>query len=306
MKKTSSHEPHPPNLWLGILLSLIAYFFFVVVSSIVWKGDQNLSTAQIIFFQNAISLLFSLPIALRHGFKKLKSSYLNYHMMRDLFGVGSYFFYFLAIHHLGLTDATTLNYSAPFFVPIIWWIWTKQKVGKNVWWSIILGFLGVILILNPQGQMLELGFIYGLFAGVSSAIAFCSLRILNLHRESMGKILFYYFSLGTLLSFPFAFVTWVEPSFSGYIQLISIGVFTFVAQILLTVAYRFGTASYLSPLGYSAVIYAALSSYLFFDTPLSLRSFIGTILIVLGGTLTYLLKKRPANITQTFENPDVK
>lgn len=306
MKKTTSHEHTPPHLWLGVLLSLLAYFFFVVVSTIVWQKEKNLSTAQVLFFQNGISLLLTLPIAFRYGIKKMKSRYLNYHMMRDLFGICSYFFYFLAIQNLNLSDATTLNYSAPFFVPIIWWIWTKQKVGHHVWWSIILGFLGVAIILNPSKEIGQLGFIYGVFAGISSAIAFCALRILNLHQESMGKVLFYYFSLGTLLSFPFAWITWEPPSFIGYMQLISIGIGTFIAQILLTIAYRFGTASYLSPLGYSSVIYAGLSSFLLFNTPLSLRSFIGTFLIVLGGTLTYLLKKHPKSLAKTFENPDVK
>ena len=299
-------EPAPQHLLLGIGISLIAYLFFVTVSSTVWKLDARIPTVQILFIQNLICWLCILPAALKHGVRGLKTKVLSDHMLRDLFGVGSYFLYFLAIEDLDLVDATTLNYSAPFFVPLIWWMWKKQKVGAHVWWSIIVGFLGVAVILNPSSQIFQAGFVYGLFAGISSAVSFSALRILNLHKEPMSRILFYYFFFGVLSTFPFAWIYWTAPSSTEWIQLLVIGFGTAIAQILLTLAYRFGTASYLSPLGYSTVIYAALISWLLFDHPLTLRSLIGTLLIIAGGTITYVLKKRPESIAETFKNPDAK
>lgn len=136
-------EPVPPRLLLGIGISLVAYLFFVTVSSTVWSLQGRFPTVQIIFIQNLVSWLCILPIALRNGIKPLKTKFFSDHILRDLFGVSSYFLYFLAIRDLNLVDATTLNYSAPFFVPLIWWIWMKQKVGAHVWWSIIVGFIGV-------------------------------------------------------------------------------------------------------------------------------------------------------------------
>ncbi|MDE3055211.1 MAG: DMT family transporter [Verrucomicrobiota bacterium] len=300
-----SHEPIPPRLLLGIGMTLIAYLFFITVSSIVWKIER-IPIAQILFFQNVVALLLVSPLVLRKGIKALKTTCPREHLLRDLFGVGSYFFYFLAIQDWDLTNATLLNYSTPFFIPIFWWIWTKQKVGPNVWWAIIVGFIGVAIVLNPSRPLFELGFVYGLFAGISSALAFCALRILNLRRESMERILSYYFSLGIILSFPFALISWTTPTPLEWLQLLGIGVGTLIAQILLTIAYRFGTASYLSPLGYSTVIYAALISWLLFDILPSVQTFIGSLFIILGGTLTYILKKRPESLAETFKNPDAK
>lgn len=302
----SRNEDPPQNLPLGVGICLTAYLFFVTVSSIVWVFQGHFPTVQILFIQNLVSWLCLLPIALRKGVKELKTNFLSDHLLRDLFGVGSYFLYFLAIRDLNLVDATTLNYSSPFFVPVIWWIWMNQKVGGHVWWSIIVGFIGVAVILNPTKEIFQIGFMYGLFAGISSAISFCSLRILNLHREPMRRTLFYYFSFGTLITFPFAWIYWVPPTGIEWVQVISVGVGTAIAQILLTVAYRYGTASYLSPLGYSTVVYAALISWLIFDKSLTIRSLIGTVLIIVGGTLTYILKKKPESIAETFKNPDAK
>lgn len=300
------HEQKTSHLALGIGICLIAYIFFVTASSIVWSFKKIFPTIQIIFFQNFISLICILPLALRKGVKRLKTEVLGTHLIRDIAGVLSYYLYFVAIRYLNLTDATILNYTAPFFVPILWWIWMKEKVELHVWWSIIVGFIGVAVILNPTKQIFQEGFLFGLFAGVCSGIAFVALRILNLQKEPMSRTLFYYFLFGTLFSTPFAAVYWVHPTGLQWLKVAGVGLATVTAQMLLTIAYRYGTASFLSPLGYSTVVYAGISSWLLFNTSPGYRSIIGTILIVIGGSLTYLLKKKPETIKDAFKVPDPK
>jgi drug/metabolite transporter (DMT)-like permease len=300
------HEQSPPRLALGIFYSLLAYIFFVTASSLVWSMRGKFPTIQIIFIQNCVCFISILPFSLRKGHLGLKTEVPSLHFIRDFAGLTSYYLYFIAIRYLNLTDATTLNYTAPFFVPLIWWIWMKQKIDLHVWWSIIIGFIGVAVILNPSKQIFQEGFLFALFAGIASAIAFCALRLLNLNKEPMTRTLFYYFLLGVLLSAPFAFVYWVVPTGIEWMKAIGIGVATVVAQMLLTIAYRYGTASYLSPLGYSTVIYAGMSSWLIFNTPPTIRSFLGTFLIIIGGVLTFIFKKKPTKISETFEIPQPK
>lgn len=299
-------EQASPRLALGISICLIAYVFFVIASSLAWNFGARFPTIQIIFILNAVSLICILPLALRKGLRRLKTDVLPIHLLRDVTGVASYYLYYLAIRYLNLTDATTLNYTAPFFVPIIWWIWMRERIDIHVWWSIIVGFIGVAVILNPTTLIFQEGFVFGIFAGLASAVALTSLRVLNLKKEPMSRTLFYYFLFSTIFTAPFAWVYWVHPSGVEWFQVIAIGVATAIAQMLLTVAYRYGTASYLSPLGYATIIYAAISSWLIFDMPLTFRSLIGTLLIIMGGTLTYILKKKPEGLKETFEVPQPK
>ncbi len=299
-------ESVPSRLGLGIIISLVAYLFFVTASSLVWSFQGAFPTVQIIFIQNMVSLLCVIPLLWVRPFEGLRTQAFSTHFIRDLSGVLSYYLYFVAIRYLNLVDATTLNYTAPFFVPFFWWMWMREKVGRNVWYSIVVGFIGVAVILNPTRQIFQLGFILGLFAGILSAVALCAVRMLSLKKEPARRTLFYYFLIGSVLSFPFAWVYWVPPTLSQWFQAIGIGVATAGGQLLLTVAYRHGTASYLSPLGYMTVVYAGGISYFLFDKPFSLRTAIGALLIILGGTATYLLKKRPASLAETFEVPKPK
>src|SRR3990167_8995166 len=233
------HEENPSRLGLGITIALVAYIFFVIASSIVWSFKKQFPTIQIIFFLSLISLLSISPVALRKGIKHLKTNHFPIHLLRDIAGMLSYFLYFVAIRYLNLTDATTLNYTSPFFVPIIWWIWMREKIDLHIWWSIIIGFLGVAGILNPSRQIFQEGFVFGLFAGIFSAIAFTALRLLNLKKEPMSRTLFYYFLFGTLFSAPFTWIYWVSPSGLQWLKVAGVGFATVTAQMLLTIAYRY-------------------------------------------------------------------
>lgn len=294
------HEEVPPQLKKGVLICLVAYLFFITASTTVWSFVQAFSTIQVIFLQNLISFCCIAPLCWRKSFPGLKTSLFSLHLARDTFGVLSYYLYFLAIRMLGLVDATILNYTAPFFVPLIWWVWMQEKVGKNVWWSIIIGFTGVAIILNPSKQIFQLGFLFGLLAGLFSGVAFCLIRVLGMKKEPSRRILFYYFLIGTIVSAPFAWVYWIPPTLLQWGKVLVVGICTAIGQLLLNTAYRYGTASYLSPLGYSTVIYAGLISYCFLGQALTLHTLLGSLLIVLGGTATYVLKKQPSSLADTF------
>ena len=297
------YEAPPTRLALGISLTLLASFLFAIASAFVWLFRGKFDTIQIVFFQNLISLICILPIALRRGHHRIPSNYMRTHMARDVMGVTSYYLFFLAIRFLDLPDATVLYNSSPFFVPLIWWFWKRERIAPHLWGAIIIGFVGVAVLMGASTGMFQAGFVFGVLAAIASAIALCALRILNLYEEPMTRTLFYYFVVGTLLTSPLAAAVWVDPTPTEWLYAIIIGVSTAVGQVLLTIAYRYGTASYLSPLSYTSIIYAALIAWIFFGEDLTSRFFIGAVLIVLGGTTTYLIKKKPTSIKTAFESP---
>lgn len=297
-------EKSPPRLGLGIFISLVAYIFFISASSLVFSMKRLFPIVQILFFQNAVSLFCILPLTLRKGVSHLKTNLLHFHLIRDFSGIGSYFCYFYSLRYLNLTDATTLTYTAPFFVPLIWWAWRHEKINKHVWWSIVIGFIGVFVILNPSKEIFQKGFIFGLLAGILAALAFSSLRVLNSKEEPLSRTLFYYFFFGSLISAPLTYIYWVDPTQPELLKALGVGVATAIAQVLLTKAYFFGTASFLSPLGYSTVIYAGLISWLIFHTTPTLQTGVGAALIIIGGVLSFILRQDSKKIKEALQPPD--
>lgn len=289
------------SIFLGIILTIIAYIFFSASSAFVKMVAHDIPTIEVVFFQTFVPLIMIIPLILKNNIKSLKPKSISAHFVRDVMGIASYFCYFYAIKYIGLVDATVLTYTAPFYIPIIWSLWTKDKIKKEIWWSICLGFIGILIILKPGTEIFHMASFIGILAGILSALALTSIGVLNVRKESLTNTLFYYFLVSSVIAFPFMWFDWINPTTYQLYLLMAIGVTNFFGQILLTKAYTYGTASFLSPLSYTIVIFTAFISWIFFKNPPGWISLLGILFIVIGGTLTVILKKKPKNIQEVFE-----
>lgn len=291
-----------PNLKFGISITILAYFCFAICSTLVRILSDNFSIVQILFIQNSIALIIIFPIFLKNRFKDLKLNLYPLHLVRDLSGVFGFFCYYTAIKKLNLVDATLLAYTAPFFTPIIWLIWTKEKMEKGIWWTITLGFIGIGFLLEPKEHIFQMGSLIGISAGVLSSVSIISIKRLNQKLESLTRTTFYYFLVCSIITLPFAMYKFKIPSVNQGLLFLAMGIFMAMGQIFLTTAYRHGTASFLSPLCYSMIIFIGIISILFFNQIPSYLSLIGAMLIVLGGSISYIIKVKPTHFLKIFEH----
>ncbi len=288
----------------GIFLALIAYFFFALASTFVRLFPPSFPTLQILFFQSVIALACLLYKNYKTG-KKLTfhTSLFSYHLLRGLSGVLSYLCFYLTIKYANLVDAAVLNATSPFYIPFIWYFLTKEKIEKQVFWAIILGFIGVAFILKPEGTFFHPGSLIGLLTGLLSAFAVIGISLLNRAKEPTNNIIFYFFLISSLALFPFLPAVWETPSLKESFLLIAIGISTFFAQSFLAKAFQYGTAAFLSPLSYSTIIYITLISYVFLDVLPSWASFVGILLVIIGGTTTFILTQKPSTFKDLFSRP---
>ena len=294
-----------PNLFFGVIITIIAYFCFAIASAFVKVINSKISIIQIIFFQCIIGLIFVVPYCIKRKTFSFKTQSLPVHLVRDLTGLLAFVTYFTAIKQLNLVDATVLTYTAPFYTPVIWRIWTRGTLENDVWWTIILGFIGIAFILRPSEEILQPGALLGLLAGILTACSLVSIKILNQRFEPLSRTLLFFFLVGALLSFPFAVYYWSWPNAIQFLQLIIMGSALALGQLLLTIAYRHGTASFLSPLSYFMIIFTMLISWWFFHQTPGWHSFIGASLIIFGGTLTFIFRRKPKTLSHLFMHPHI-
>src|ERR1700677_1938661 len=147
--------PSPPadNVPLGAALIVLAFLFVAIMSA--FGKAAGVSTSAIVFFQNFISLLIFLPWMLHHGISELKTKHLILHGVRGLGGVLSQALMFIAILKMPLMNTVLLSNSAPLFIPLIAWIWLREKITASTAISLAVGFVGVLLILKPGMSLLR-------------------------------------------------------------------------------------------------------------------------------------------------------
>lgn len=279
------------QLKLGFLLALSACFLYSVVSCFSFSLEDRYSAAQILFIQEGVALL---ALFLLSSVRKtpLKTTQLPLHLIRDLAALAAGFFWLKSLKSLHLVNASILQFTSPFYVPFIAWAWYKEAIPRNIWWGISLGFLGTFVILRPDSELMKTGAIWGILAGITSAIGLTAVRRLNLKEEPVERTMFYLFLTSALVAFPFAINQWVTPTWADLGSFALLGISTFLNNILLTKAFKYAPASYIAPLSYSAILFNGFFGWIFFNKEIHFHTVLGCLLIFIGGSFVYLQKEK--------------
>ena len=127
---------------------LVAALGFAIMGALVKVGATKFSSAELVFYRSAFGLIAIYAFIFAKKLP-LKTPVMVKHMSRSLVGFGSLALFFYAIAHLPLASAITLNYTSPLFLAFFMPFFLHERPKKLVYVAILVGFIGVILVLQP-------------------------------------------------------------------------------------------------------------------------------------------------------------
>lgn len=280
----------PENLVLGAALTTAAFFCVALVGTLAKVSGQYTSTGVLLLFQNAICLLFVIPVAVRGGWSSVRTSKIGLHVLRATTGTACWYALFYAITQIPLANATLLTYSAPLWMPLVVWAVTRQRVARATWLGAAVGFVGVMFVLQPQSRSFNLGELSALAGALFLAVAMMSVRWLGA-TEPITRVLFYYFLLSTVMAVPIAFFDWTPIPAGALAWLIGLGFAQLFSQVLIVLAYRYASAEKVGPFIYSVIVFTALIDWIVWNHPPTLFTYLGMALVIGGGLVAVRAKR---------------
>ena len=281
------------DLSKGIFSAIIASVSIALMGIFVKFTGTDFDNFTLLFFRFFISLIIILPIIYRDKNFSLKIRYPFLYLWRVVFGFLAIGCYFLAIQKISLVNAVLLESTYPVFVPIVIFLLTKEKTNIKVLLGIIISFLGIILILKPGKNIIDINSLIGLAAGICAAVSYVFLRLVLYKDKSLSNnILFYFFLFCSIVSFPIMLLKWHKPTLEQMLFLIGIGISGYGYQFFITKALKHASVKVISPLIYISVIIAGFSDWLFWDTTLSYITLSGAIITILGAIITILFRDK--------------
>ncbi|MGR3912295.1 MAG: DMT family transporter [Candidatus Rhabdochlamydia sp.] len=284
-----------PHLHLAIPSMLIACFIYALLSAAIKQEMGQLSVQGILFWRYLLSFLFFIPWMMyqNRGSKlDLKPGSWFLYIVRVLASMASIYLYCAALRNLSVGMTSLLYNMLPLFVPLITYLWKKVPIDHKLWWGFGVSVIGVIVVLMPGKVEWNYGMFLAIVAGIFGAISLVSIRFAH-YEEPPYRINFYVFLLAFLFTAPLTLLnvqrSWGNLSLSQFLPLFFIGVTGFLYQQLYTYALKHAPARFLAPLMYSTVIWAVLLDNFLWGTSFSVTTWIGTLLIILGNVLIYLL-----------------
>jgi drug/metabolite transporter (DMT)-like permease len=257
-------------------------------------GD-HIPLFQVVFFRNFFALL---PLFIVIYVYKLELKTINnwkMHIARAVLGISAMSLFFISLRYVHLVEMQTVSFSSVFFISILSVIFLGEKIGYRRIIAIVFGFMGVVIILQPNQNIFSNYSFLPLIASLFLSFAVITLKkILKTNNNILSVWIFT--MMCTFISLCFYNDSWIWPNKLDLLFMVSSGILGFIAQICLTKSFQLADASLLAPLDFSSVIWSFFLGYLFFNEIVTTNILIGgSIVLISVGYIFYrerVLKKR--------------
>ena len=300
----------PNNNPKGILLILSGMALFSIQDSLI-KYIFEESALYELYFGRTLTALILLLVFLKITSQKLvfKTHYPLLTCCRVICFFFGFSFFYISLTYMSLAMANALFFSSPFFISILAIIFLGEKVGIRRWIAILVGFIGVYIVLNPDFE----NFNYMKLAPVACALCYAiSMTItkitsdkdnvysqmFHLYIGAIGvSILFFIFTgkgqFNTFSDPTFQFITreWFTNPTYAWPYIVAMGFVAAVSFYCVFSAYSVASPSVVSLFEYSLIIWAIIIGYVLFNDVPTIRTFVGVALIIGAGVYIYLREK---------------
>lgn len=274
----------------GIALALISNALFILVGVIVRELSQSIDIFQILLFRQLVFVTLLIPSIISNIDAMLHPKMVSMHVWRVTGAFIALYFSFLTVSNIPFADATALGFLKVLFVAVISRLFLKENVGWARMTTILIGFTGVMLVVQPSLESESMFYVgTGLVAALGAAIAvICVRKMANV--ESKTVVLAYQaIFVGAFALIP-AIIEWQWPTWSELALLVLVGVISSIGQWFGVTAYKWGEANVVSNVEYSQMIYSMVLGYLLFaELPDSL-ALIGASVILFSAILPFIIK----------------
>ena len=241
--------------------------------------------------------IFALAILMPYIYKNYRNIFtrnkLTINILRASSGFLSMTMWFYAVSMIPIADAVSISFIVPSLTTIFAIIFLKEKINIKNWISIIIGFIGVLIIIRPGFKEFNIAYLLMIVSACFWAISNILTKILSASQQPINVVA-YLTTVMTILSVPFG-VFYIQPlTIFSIFLLIAMAIISNLSYFLLSKSYSKADLSIVQPFDFTRLIFSALIGYFIFDEKVDLLTIMGS-LIILCGLLIALPKK---NINQ--------
>jgi len=294
----------------GIILILGAMLIFAVQDSLMKYIYSSVALYEVYFFRTIVS--FTLIIIYLKILKKpivFKTHYPLLTFCRVILFFFGFSSFYISLTIMPLATATALFFVTPFLITIFAKFILKDQIGPRRWIAVIVGFIGVYIILNPNFDDFDYFSLSPILCAFCYALSMIIIKktskkdsvyqqMFQFYIGAMIISIIFYFFIGDgrydTIDNPaaqFIFREWFSNLEFSLIYMIILGFTAAAAFLLIFSAYRIASPAVVSPFEYSILVWSTLSGWIFFNEVPKINTLIGMCLIVGGGIYIFIREK---------------
>lgn len=296
----------------GAISLLLAMLIFSLQDiAVKWIGGDY-SVLEIVVFRSLTALPCTLFFLRYEGIRGLPTTQrIGLEYLRGFFLFLSFTSYMLGLAALPLADIAAIRNSGPLMITLLSVVWLGEKVGPRRWIALIVGFIGVLLIVQPGSTTFNLGSLFALAATLFYALSVMITR--QLQTTDSSATMAYFSSLVYLIlsfisaplasivgeiphahpSIAFLFRAWTLPTLLALIVMAGLGLVWAGGMYFVARAYSLAPASVVAPFEYAPLLINMMWGFLLWGEIPSRMTVAGALLTLCSGLyVLYRERKR--------------
>ena len=289
----TTHCRKEKNTALGMVLGIIAILSAALLAGCVKAiSFVGLATQQIIFFQSLVALAFLLPWIFKQGKQVAIPKNKILICGRSLTGLTFLYLFYVSVRLTPLVNAVLLKNTAPLFIPVMMCLIFKKKLTLKKLAPVLIGFTGVVLVLNPGKGFLRPGDMVALSAGLVSAAGFIMVGRLEDKGERVSTMMLFYLITTILITGIWCIPSWKSPAGIQWWYLLAIGALYAIYQVLLLIAIKLSSPVVIAPIIYFGVVFSGVIDWIGWKQVPTGGTILGSIIVIAGAALSILQRKK--------------
>ncbi|MEO1964398.1 DMT family transporter [Hyphomonas sp.] len=288
---TAAEAPRNLEGALWMTASGLVFTVFLTLSKV---QSAEYDPGFLAFFRSFIALILTLPVIVQQGWGIMRIHQPGMVLLRSLFGTMGFIFGFYAVSAqfgLPLSEFNAISFSRAMFITVLAAVLLKETVGWHRWGATLAGFIGVLIMTQPQAGV-SLGTLLALAAAFCMAGAITLVKLLS-RRHRPVTLLIWANLLSSAMLLPLAIwkMPEVMPSWQDWALITLMGGCGVAGQYFYIRGMAIGDASFLSPIDYLRLPMAATVDWFLFKALPGPWTWAGTAIII-GATAYITLRER--------------
>jgi len=285
------------NIGKGIGFTIISVLLFGVQDMTAKILVQDYPVSQVVMMRYWAFGLFAMFLVLRHyGFSltgarlAVRSNVRFLQILRGIVLLVDILLFAAGLRTLPLGEAAAITLTFPIFIILFAIPLLGEKVGLFRWSSVILGFVGVLIVLRPGFAVLDIGALYILVATMLFALYVVLTRMVA-QKDSTATCMLYVGAIGMIVSSTLGVFFWQWPDLAAWGIALVLMVSTTGANYFVMRAMAYAPASVVQPFNYLLLPWAMVLSFVVFGQVMDFVAIIGAIIIVFSGLMVWLRER---------------
>lgn len=259
---------------------LLAVISFCMIAIGVKEVSSSISAIQIIFFRSSIGLILLFAV-FKKKFQELTFKKIKRHLTRNVFHLLGQYGWVLGIVYMSLTEVTAIEFTVPIWIIIFAALYLDEKMNRRKMASVLICFLGVLVIIRPGFEIFNINIIIVLFSAISYAIVHISTKRI-VKTESPLNVIIIMCVTQTPIAFVFSFQNWNYPNLPDFFWLIIISIAAISAHFSLAKAFKETNIGEVITIDYLRLPILSLMGIMIYKEDFDFLLLSGALLIIMG------------------------